>query len=81
MRLYIKCVSCNKKFLGYSETIKVYGTTVEISCPYCNKHKVSNISKFCEDQIGDVGNRLRKAILMVQLSRNISKLFNNDYKK
>ena len=81
MKLYIKCISCNKKFFGYSDTIKVYGTTVEINCPHCNKHIVSNFSKFCEGQIGEVDNRLNKSRLMVKLSRDVSKLFNNDYKK
>lgn len=81
MRLYIKCDSCNKKFFGCSDTIKVYGTTVEINCPHCNKHTVNNLSKFCEDQVGDVDNRLKKAKLMVQLSRDVSKLFNDDYKR
>ena len=81
MKLYIKCVSCNKKFFGYSDTIKVYGTIVETNCPHCNKYMVSNLSKFCEGQIGEVDNRLNKARLMLKLSRDVSKLFNNDYKK
>jgi len=81
MRVYIKCVSCNETFLGYLDTIKVYGTTVEINCPHCNKQIVNNLSKFCENQVGDVDNRLYKARLMIQLSRDVSKLFNNDYKK
>lgn len=81
MGLYIKCVSCNEPFLGHSGTIKVYGTTVETNCPHCNKHTVSNISKFCERQVRHVDNRLHKSRLTIKLSRDISKLFNNDYKK
>ena len=81
MKLYIKCVSCNKKFLGSFDTINVRGTIVEVNCPHCNKRTVSNFSKFCEEQVGEVDNRLHKSRLMMQLSRVVSKLFNDDYKK
>ena len=79
MKLMIKCNNCDKKFLSYSDTIRVRGTIVETNCPHCNKHTVSNMSKFCENQIGHIDNRLHRARLMLQLSHVISKLLNDDY--
>ena len=81
MELVIRCVNCSKNFFGCLNTVRVYGTTIEVNCPYCNKKTINNISKFCENQIRDVDDRLYKSKLMIQMSRIISKLFNNDYKK
>ena len=78
MELMIKCTSCDKKFLGCHATLKVRGTVVTLSCPHCNKYSVSNMSKFCEEQVADTDSRLQRARLMVELSKIVNRQFNND---
>lgn len=78
MNLMIRCMSCDKEFLGCYDTLRVQGTIITLDCPHCNEHSVSNISKFCEDQIGDVDNRLQKTRLMVKLSKIVNRQFNSD---
>ena len=78
MQFTIRCNYCNRKFLGNHNTIRINGTTVDVKCPYCNRHTIDNLSKFCEDQIGKTGPRLHRAKLMIELSRTICRLINND---
>lgn len=79
MRLMIRCNYCNKQFLGCYETIKIYGAIVELQCPHCNKQTVSNISKFCEEQVGHVDGLFPKTRDIIELSHVIGKLLNNDH--
>lgn len=79
MRLLIKCNYCHKDFLACYQTIKIHGAIAEIDCPHCKKHTIVNVSKFCEEQIGHIDDRLQKAILMIELSHKLSKILNKDY--
>ena len=78
MKLMIKCTSCDKKFLGCHDTLKIQGTVVTLSCPHCNKCSISNMSKFCEEQIGDTDDRLQRTRFMLELSKTVNRQFNND---
>ena len=78
MKLMIKCTSCDKKFLGCHDTLRVQGTIITLNCPHCNKHSVSNMSRFCEGQVAGIDNRLQRARLMVELSKVVNRQFNND---
>lgn len=79
MNIKLKCKYCNRKFLCCLETTKINGTMIELKCPHCGKHSISNMSKFCEDYVGNIDTRLYRSGLMIDLAHNINRLINNDY--
>lgn len=74
----LRCKYCNKEFPIHRRVLKINGTTVDLTCPYCGKHTVDNLAKFCEDQVSEVGPFLYRTKLMIELSHNICKIINND---
>lgn len=80
MSLKFKCFICDGKYLCCSQTTRIYGPIIEITCPNCGRVQIRNMSAFLHDQVSyRKAERLPDARLMIALAQEVGRTVNDDH--